>query len=76
MLGLVYWVVFGAVAGGVAKTLLPNKLPAGWLPAIAVGIAGSLVGGLPFGRGPAGIIGSIVGACVVLVLYGVWRDDS
>lgn len=76
MFSIVYWAILGAIAGGIARAFIPSKLPQGWLPTIAVGVLGSFAGGLPFGQGPAGLVGSIVGACVVLFLYGVFRDDS
>ena len=73
LFSLVTWAVFGAVVGGIARALMPARLPAGWLPTIAIGCLGSIAGGLPFGQGPAGIVGSIVGAVAViwiLNLYG------
>lgn len=76
MFSLLYFVILGSVAGGIARAFIPSKLPEGWLPTIAVGVAGSVAGGIPFGQGPAGFLGSTVGACVVLYLYGVFRDDS
>lgn len=76
MLSLIYWAILGSIAGGIARAVVPNKLPPGWVPSIAIGIVGSFAGGLPFGQGPAGIVGSIVGACVVLFAYGVFRDDA
>lgn len=76
MFSLIYWAILGSIAGGVAKALMPSKLPPGWVPTIAVGVLGSIAGGLPFGQGPAGLVGSVVGACVILYLYGVVRDDN
>jgi uncharacterized membrane protein YeaQ/YmgE (transglycosylase-associated protein family) len=72
---MVTWLIFGAVAGGIAKYLYPGKCPQGWLPTIALGIVGSLAGGLPFGNQPAGLIGSVIGAVVVMFLYSLWSDD-
>jgi len=72
---MVTWLIFGAVAGGIAKYLYPGKCPQGWLPTIALGIIGSLAGGLPFGNQPAGLIGSVIGAVVVMFIYSVWSDD-
>ena len=72
---MVTWLIFGAVAGGIAKYLYPGKCPEGWLPTIALGIVGSLAGGLPFGDAPAGLIGSVIGAVVVMFIYSVWSDD-
>jgi uncharacterized membrane protein YeaQ/YmgE (transglycosylase-associated protein family) len=72
---MVTWLIFGAVAGGIAKYLYPGKCPQGWLPTIALGVIGSLAGGLPFGNQPAGLIGSVIGAVVVMFIYSVWSDD-
>lgn len=72
---MVTWLIFGAVAGGIAKYLYPGKCPEGWLPTIALGVIGSLAGGLPFGNQPAGLIGSVIGAVVVMFIYSVWSDD-
>jgi len=72
---VLFFLAFGAMAGGVAKWLMPGKCPAGWLPTIALGVVGSFVGGLPFGGHPAGFVGSVVGACVVLFAYSIWSDD-
>jgi uncharacterized membrane protein YeaQ/YmgE (transglycosylase-associated protein family) len=60
------------MAGGLAKWILPGKCPDGWVPAIALGVIGSVVGGLPFGGHPAGLVGSVVGAVVVLYVYSIW----
>jgi uncharacterized membrane protein YeaQ/YmgE (transglycosylase-associated protein family) len=74
-MGLLLWLLFGAVVGGVAKWLVPGRCPDGWLPTIALGVVGSFVGGLPFGSNPAGLIGSVVGAVVCLFLFSIWSDD-
>jgi uncharacterized membrane protein YeaQ/YmgE (transglycosylase-associated protein family) len=74
-MSLVVWLVFGAVAGGVAKWVMPGRFPDGWVPTIGLGIIGSLAGGLPFGDQPAGLIGSVIGACVVMFIYSLWSVD-
>ena len=73
---LIVWAVFGAIVGGIARALLPSKLPTGWLPTIAIGCVGSIAGGLPFGTGPAGFVGSIIGAVVVLYLHRMWSEAN
>jgi len=45
-MGLVSWVVFGLLAGALAKWILPGKDPSGCLVTVALGIAGALLGGL------------------------------
>lgn len=45
-MGLVSWVVFGLLAGALARWILPGKDPSGCLVTVALGIAGALLGGL------------------------------
>jgi uncharacterized membrane protein YeaQ/YmgE (transglycosylase-associated protein family) len=75
-MNIVVWAIFGAIVGGIARAILPSKLPTGWLPTIAIGVLGSVAGGMPFGTGPAGFIGSIVGAVVVLFLHRMWSESE
>jgi uncharacterized membrane protein YeaQ/YmgE (transglycosylase-associated protein family) len=75
LFSLVIWAIFGAIAGGIARALVPGKMPQGWLPTILLGCLGSIVGGLPFGQGNAGLVGSIVGAVAVVLLHA-WATDS
>jgi uncharacterized membrane protein YeaQ/YmgE (transglycosylase-associated protein family) len=71
------WILFGLIAGFIARALVPGKDDIGLLRTIVLGIVGSVVGGFLFGlltvgiRGfqPAGWIGSIIGAVIVLVIY-------
>jgi uncharacterized membrane protein YeaQ/YmgE (transglycosylase-associated protein family) len=75
-------IVIGLIAGFVARALLPGRDPLGVGATIVVGIVGSFVGGFlgyvllgkDLNEGalqPSGIIGSIIGAVVVLLL---WRS--
>ncbi|RKT87481.1 Uncharacterized membrane protein YeaQ/YmgE, transglycosylase-associated protein family [Saccharopolyspora antimicrobica] len=71
------WIVFGLVAGFIARAIVPGKDDIGLVRTILLGIAGSVVGGFLFGlltvglRGfePANWIGSVIGAVIVLVIY-------
>lgn len=76
MFTLLYWAVFGAIVGGIAKALMPGKIPGGWLPAIGLGVAGSVIGGLPFGEGPAGLVGSVLGAVLLVYAVEYWRASN
>ena len=81
MLGLIVsLVIIGLVAGAIARLLVPGKQDIGILMTIVLGIVGSFVGGflgyLIFHKDaqngffqPSGIIGSIIGAIVVLLIY-------
>ena len=75
-------VLLGLVAGAVARTLMPGDVfrnmsgPTSWLVSIALGLAGAILGYLIFTVGLGigdtdvfdwgGILGSILGAVVVL----------
>jgi uncharacterized membrane protein YeaQ/YmgE (transglycosylase-associated protein family) len=75
-MNIIGWAVFGAIVGGIAKWVLPGKVPSGWLPTILLGCLGSVAGGLPFGDGPAGLIGSVIGAVVVVVLHSWYVEGQ
>jgi uncharacterized membrane protein YeaQ/YmgE (transglycosylase-associated protein family) len=45
MRNLLAWVIFGLVAGGIAKLIMPGKDPGGCLVTSALGIVGALLGG-------------------------------
>ena len=74
---IIGWLVFGLVVGFIARALVPGRDDIGVLRTIALGVVGSVLGGLVFGlltgglRGfhPSGWIGSVIGAIVVLVVY-------
>lgn len=77
-MGCLSWIVFGLIAGLLAKMLTPGRDPGGFIVTTLIGIAGASVGGwigtlLGFGsvRGfdlrSLGI--AIAGAVVVLLVY-------
>lgn len=75
---ILIWCLIGLVAGGLARLLVPGRQPMGIAATILLGIAGSLVGGflgwLFTGGGGSplqmsGIILSIVGAVVLVLIY-------
>ena len=45
-MGILSWIIFGLIAGAVAKLIMPGKDPGGWIVTILIGIAGAIVGGL------------------------------
>lgn len=70
---LIYMVVIGFFAGAIAKWLVPGKDPGGFLMTTLLGIAGSWVGGMLAGmlglRSNVGLIGSVIGAMIILWAY-------
>jgi uncharacterized membrane protein YeaQ/YmgE (transglycosylase-associated protein family) len=80
MLEFVWWLLIGAVAGGLARLLIPGKQPLGLLWTIVLGLLGSAVGGyissMLYGYDPmepgfhmAGLGMSIVGSILLLGAY-------
>ena len=79
-MGIILLVIVGAIAGFVARALVPGRDAMGIVPTIVLGIVGSFIGGflgaLLFGKDalqgllqPSGIIGSIIGAVIALLVY-------
>lgn len=72
---LLVWAVFGLICGALARLLVPGRQPMSWTMTMALGIAGSFVGGflayLIMGGEPlqaSGMIFSVIGAVVVLLI--------
>jgi uncharacterized membrane protein YeaQ/YmgE (transglycosylase-associated protein family) len=43
--GVIAWILFGLVAGVIAKLIMPGRDPGGFIVTILIGIAGAFVGG-------------------------------
>lgn len=79
VVGIIAWIVVGAIGGFLAKFLMPGKDPGGLILTILLGIAGAVVGGFiavaldisdgvddfDFGT----IVLSILGAMLILFVY-------
>ena len=74
------WILFGLLAGGLAKFIMPGKDPGGCLITCAIGLIGALIGGFVtrlFGFGPVSgfnvhsLAVAILGSVVLLVLFRV-----
>jgi uncharacterized membrane protein YeaQ/YmgE (transglycosylase-associated protein family) len=77
MVEFILWaVIVGFIVGALARLLVPGRDPMGCFGTILLGVAGSFVGGLLYNlvfRGrvevrPAGFIGSVVGAIILLLI--------
>ncbi len=44
-MGILTWIIFGLIAGAVAKAIHPGADPGGWIVTILIGIIGAVVGG-------------------------------
>jgi len=82
-MGILGWIIFGLVVGALAKLIMPGKDPGGIFVTIILGIVGALIGGF-LGRliglykegEPAGFIGALVGAIILLWLYRRFRRPA
>ncbi|MBB3231045.1 GlsB/YeaQ/YmgE family stress response membrane protein [Halomonas stenophila] len=78
-MGILSWILFGLIAGVIAKWIMPGKDPGGIIVTILIGIAGAFVGGWlgsMVGMGSMGdfSLGSFITAIVgALVLLGGYR---
>jgi uncharacterized membrane protein YeaQ/YmgE (transglycosylase-associated protein family) len=75
-------ILIGLIAGLIARFLKPGDDSMGWIMTILLGIGGSLAatyGGQALGiyeaGEAAGFIGAVVGAIVLLVIYGLLKRD-
>jgi uncharacterized membrane protein YeaQ/YmgE (transglycosylase-associated protein family) len=76
-MGFLWTLIIGLVVGAIAKLIMPGRDPGGIIVTMLIGVAGALLAGFlgralgwysnP-GEGP-GIIASIVGALILLLLY-------
>ena len=81
---LLFVLVWGMFAGWIAHLLIARNQPINWAELLIVGLAGSFVGGLLIslvsGDGlalrPSGIIGSILGAVLLLAAWQRIRGRS
>ena len=80
---IIAYIVIGLLGGAIAKAILPGRQGGGWVATMILGIIGAFVGGLLGSlifegkldlSGPTfsigGLITSVVGAIIVLVVYG------
>lgn len=78
---IIGYIVIGLLGGAIAKLILPGKQGGGWFMTMILGIVGALLGGWLGGMilgvsysdifSIKGLIFSVVGALLVLVIYGL-----
>jgi uncharacterized membrane protein YeaQ/YmgE (transglycosylase-associated protein family) len=74
--GFLAWILIGALAGIIAKAIMPGRDPGGCIVTILLGVAGAAVAGFlgnavgwyEPGEG-AGFLAAIVGAVLILLVY-------
>lgn len=77
-MGIISWILFGLIAGAIAKLIHRGPDPGGWIVTIILGILGAVVGGWLFGTllgwntqgwSIQSFISAIVGAIILLAVY-------
>lgn len=77
-MGWLSWIVFGLIAGIIAKFIMPGRDPGGFIITIIIGILGAVLGGwlaTQFGLGDVtgfdirSFIIAVVGALILLFIY-------
>jgi uncharacterized membrane protein YeaQ/YmgE (transglycosylase-associated protein family) len=82
-MGIISWIVFGLIAGLIAKFLMPGRDPGGFIITILLGVVGAVIGGfIANALGIGGVTGfdlhsffvAVVGALVLLIGYRFIRS--
>lgn len=79
-MGIISWIVLGLIAGALAKLIMPGRQGGGIIVTIILGIVGAILGGFLGSLVGIGsldsvfdigtIITAVVGALIVLFIYG------
>ncbi|ECE6301942.1 GlsB/YeaQ/YmgE family stress response membrane protein [Salmonella enterica] len=82
-MGIIAWIIFGLIAGVIAKLLMPGRDGGGFILTCILGIVGAVVGGwlaTMFGIGGSisgfnlhSFLVAVVGAIVVLAIFRLLR---
>ena len=78
-MGILSWIVFGLIAGIIARLLMPGKGPTGFVMTVILGIIGAVVGGYLAGTvlkvadvtgiNIESIVVAVIGAVIVVAVY-------
>ncbi|MBC7773078.1 MAG: GlsB/YeaQ/YmgE family stress response membrane protein [Pyrinomonadaceae bacterium] len=77
-MGILSWILFGLLAGLIARALMPGRDPAGCIVTVLIGIAGAFIGGFigtQLGYGDLSgfdlrsLLLAVVGALVLLLIF-------
>lgn len=78
-MGILTWIIFGIIAGGLAKLIMPGRDPGGCIVTMLLGVAGAFLGGFLYSQFLGGssymqfnvpsLITAIIGALLILGIY-------
>ncbi|WP_054180583.1 GlsB/YeaQ/YmgE family stress response membrane protein [Trabulsiella odontotermitis] len=84
-MGIITWIVFGLIAGVIAKLIMPGRDGGGFILTCILGIVGAVVGGwlaTMFGLGGSitgfnlhSFLVAVVGSIVVLLVFRLLRRE-
>jgi uncharacterized membrane protein YeaQ/YmgE (transglycosylase-associated protein family) len=76
MFNILVWCVYGLFVGSIAKSIVPGEENFGFVKTVALGVAGSYMGGAVLyllgtydAVSPAGVLMGVAGSVLSLVLY-------
>jgi len=76
MFNILVWCVYGLFVGSIAKSIVPGEENFGFVKTVALGVAGSYMGGAILyllgsyeAVSPAGVVMGVAGGVLSLVLY-------
>lgn len=78
-MNILVWIIFGIIAGGLAKLIMPGRDPGGCIVTMLLGVAGAFLGGFLYSLALGGssymqfnvpsLITAIIGALIILGIY-------
>ncbi|WP_047864225.1 GlsB/YeaQ/YmgE family stress response membrane protein [Rubrobacter aplysinae] len=78
-MGILTWIIFGLIAGALAKLIMPGDDPGGCIVTMLIGIVGAFLGGFLYSTFLGGssymqfsvgsLIVAIIGALIILGIY-------
>jgi uncharacterized membrane protein YeaQ/YmgE (transglycosylase-associated protein family) len=82
-MGILYTLLIGLVVGFIARAVMPGEQKLGWIMTAVLGVAGSFLAnfvgkamGMYSDGSAAGWIASVVGAVILLIVYGMVQKKS
>ena len=76
MFNILVWCVYGLFVGSIAKSIVPGEENFGFVKTVALGVAGSYMGGAVLyllgsyeAVSPAGVLMGVAGSILSLILY-------